>query len=212
MDNIAIYLKQIGKYSVLSKSEEKEYFDLLHEYRTKLVNHNLKLVVHIATKFTKSWKNIDLMDLIQEGNITLMRAVNEYNPDKGTRFSTFASLMIYRDLVRFANSGNEEDITNIDNPNIQEELVETETADRIIVRSDAYTNLIRKIKEFKETLSIDENFIWDNRIVDKVHTLAECQPMVNATHPMEVKRIEDRVKQKARDFFTQLDFYDVIGG
>jgi RNA polymerase sigma factor (sigma-70 family) len=217
MDNITIYLKQIGQYAVLDKAQETSYFEALDEYRTKLVQHNLKLVVFIAKKFTKTWKSVDLMDLIQEGNITLMRAVSEYNPKKGTKFSTFASLLIYQDLVRYmsALNGNpvdETDMTNIDNPNIQDELVEPITADRTILKNEAYTNLTRKILQFKSTLSEDEMFIWDKRIVDKIYTLERCQQYVNATHPMEVKRIEDKVKEKAASFFTQIDFYDVIGG
>lgn len=107
-DDIKIYLKAIGDYKLLSSDEEVKLSTMVHngnkEARNKLVNHNLRLVVSIAKGFTRS--GVDLLDLIQEGNLGLMRSIETYDPTTGNRFSTYATPWIKQYIVRYImNSG-----------------------------------------------------------------------------------------------------------
>lgn len=102
-DSIQMYLKEIGKVPLLSASEEielakrKEKDD--REAEHKLIEANLRLVVSIAKKFTGA-KGLSLLDLIQEGNIGLFRAVEKFEYRKGYKFSTYATWWIRQAITR----------------------------------------------------------------------------------------------------------------
>ncbi|HAM88871.1 TPA: RNA polymerase sigma factor RpoD [Candidatus Falkowbacteria bacterium] len=102
-DSIQMYLKEIGKVSLLSGEEEvelakrKEKGD--REAERKLIEANLRLVVSIAKKFTGA-KGLSLLDLIQEGNIGLFRAVEKFEYRKGYKFSTYATWWIRQAITR----------------------------------------------------------------------------------------------------------------
>ncbi|MCX6785322.1 MAG: RNA polymerase sigma factor RpoD [Candidatus Komeilibacteria bacterium] len=101
-DSIQMYLREIGKVSLLSGEEEvqlakrKEKGDA--EAKKKLVEANLRLVVSIAKKFTG--RSLSLLDLIQEGNIGLFRAVEKFDYRKGYKFSTYATWWIRQAITR----------------------------------------------------------------------------------------------------------------
>ena len=87
------YLKEIGKYPLLTKEQEIE---LAYAYRNgdmaareKLINSNLRLVISIAKNYQNN--HLSIMDLVGEGNIGLITAVEKFNPDLGYRFSTCAT-------------------------------------------------------------------------------------------------------------------------
>ncbi len=102
-DSIQMYLKEIGKVNLLSYEEEielakrKEKGD--REAEMKLIEANLRLVVSIAKKFTGA-KGLSLLDLIQEGNIGLFRAVEKFEYRKGFKFSTYATWWIRQAITR----------------------------------------------------------------------------------------------------------------
>lgn len=102
-DSIQMYLKEIGKVPLLSGSEEvelakrKEKGD--REAEKKLIEANLRLVVSIAKKFTGA-RGLSLLDLIQEGNIGLFRAVEKFEYRKGYKFSTYATWWIRQAITR----------------------------------------------------------------------------------------------------------------
>jgi len=103
-DPLAIYLRQIKKYDVLSPDQEKELTSALAEtgdieVAKKLVLHNLRLVVKIAMEYKSSYQNV--MDLIQEGNIGLMKAVSKYDASKGAKLSYYASWWIRSFILKF---------------------------------------------------------------------------------------------------------------
>ncbi|MFA4936965.1 MAG: sigma-70 family RNA polymerase sigma factor [Patescibacteria group bacterium] len=101
-DSIQMYLREIGKVPLLKTEEEvilskrKEKGD--QEAKQKLIEANLRLVVSIAKKFTG--KSLSLLDLIQEGNIGLFRAVEKFDPRKGYKFSTYATWWIRQAITR----------------------------------------------------------------------------------------------------------------
>lgn len=101
-DSIQMYLREIGKVPLLSAEEEvalakrKEKGD--HEGKQRLIEANLRLVVSIAKKFTG--KSLSLLDLIQEGNIGLFRAVEKFEYRKGYKFSTYATWWIRQAITR----------------------------------------------------------------------------------------------------------------
>jgi len=101
-DSIQMYLREIGKVPLLTADEEvslakrKEANDA--EAAKKLVEANLRLVVSIAKKFTG--RSLSLLDLIQEGNIGLFRAVEKFDYRKGYKFSTYATWWIRQAITR----------------------------------------------------------------------------------------------------------------
>ena len=97
LDPFSAYLQEVRKYSLLTEEEEKELAiryketgDLDSAY--KLTTANLMLVIKIAMTFKREWQN--LMDLIQEGNVGLMKAVKNFDPFRGVRLSAYATWWI----------------------------------------------------------------------------------------------------------------------
>lgn len=103
-DPVKMYLKDIGKVPLLTPEEEKEYARMLTEdnseyARQKLCESNLRLVVSIAKKYQNKY-NMQFLDLIQEGNIGLIKAVEKFDYTKGFRFSTYATWWIRQSITR----------------------------------------------------------------------------------------------------------------
>jgi len=96
------YLKEINETALLSADEEKELSNRIEggdkEARDRMVRANLRLVVNIARAY--SGKGLPLQDLIEEGNLGLLRAVEGFDPEMGTRFSTYASYWIKQSIKR----------------------------------------------------------------------------------------------------------------
>ena len=101
-DPVRMYLKEIGRINLLTTDEEFEYARLAEqgdEYAKKmLAESNLRLVVSIAKRYVG--RGMLFLDLIQEGNIGLMKAVDKYDPDKGFKFSTYATWWIRQAITR----------------------------------------------------------------------------------------------------------------
>ena len=103
-DPLSVYLNEISRHKLLTIEEERELTaELLRtgdiEVAKKLVLANLRLVVKIALEYKNSYKNV--MDLIQEGNIGLMKAVSKYDPSKGAKLSYYASWWIRSYILKF---------------------------------------------------------------------------------------------------------------
>ncbi len=101
-DTITAYLRQIGRYPLLTGTEEIELTRKVKAgdaaARERLINSNLRLVVSIARKYLN--RGLTLADLIQEGNIGLMKAVEKFDPERGYRFSTYATWWIRQAVAR----------------------------------------------------------------------------------------------------------------
>ena len=96
------YLKEINKTPLLTPKEEPELARLVAKgdaaARDRMIRANLRLVVHVAGQYAR--RGVPLMDLIAEGNIGLMRAVERFSPDRHTRFSTYAIWWIRQHIRR----------------------------------------------------------------------------------------------------------------
>jgi len=108
MDPIRLYLKDINKLPLLTAKEEKDLARRIKKgdrrARQKMIQSNLRLVINIAKKY--SYLGVPMLDLIEEGNLGLMKAVEKYNPHKGYRFSTYAAWWIKQYITRaIANQG-----------------------------------------------------------------------------------------------------------
>lgn len=104
-DPLQRYFQELSHYELLTKKEEKELAvrareDGDREAALRLVTSNLRLVVKIAIDFQRLWMQ-NLLDLIQEGNIGLMQAVQKFDPYRGVKFSYYASFWIKAYILKF---------------------------------------------------------------------------------------------------------------
>ncbi|MFH1783079.1 MAG: RNA polymerase sigma factor RpoD/SigA [Candidatus Omnitrophota bacterium] len=108
MDSIKLYLKAIKDIPLLTPDQEKSLSRRSRrgdgKARKKMIQSNLRLVINIAKRYSKL--GVPMMDLIEEGNLGLIKAVKKFNPNKGYRFSTYAAWWIKQYITRaIANQG-----------------------------------------------------------------------------------------------------------
>lgn len=101
-DSVRLYLREIGKIPLLSAEEELELAQKVvsgdKRAKDQMAEANMRLVVSIAKRYVG--RGLDLLDLIQEGNTGLLRAVEKFDPDKGFKFSTYATWWIRQAITR----------------------------------------------------------------------------------------------------------------
>ncbi len=102
-DSTTLYLKEMGKYDLFTPEKEIEIFrkykktkDL--ELRNEIMNANLRLVINIAKRY--AYNGLSFLDIIQEGNLGLMYAIDKFDVDKGYKFSTYATWWIRQAITR----------------------------------------------------------------------------------------------------------------
>jgi len=102
LDPTQLYLNEIGFVPLLTADEEKHYARLTQKgdeaARKRMIESNLRLVVKIARRYLH--RGLSLLDLIEEGNLGLMRAVEKFDPERGFRFSTYATWWIRQTIER----------------------------------------------------------------------------------------------------------------
>ena len=103
-DSVQMYLREIGQYPLLNGNQEKELEKRIlqadNEARNILARSNLRLVVSIAKKYVNRSPDLTLLDLIQEGNLGLFKAVDKFDYTKGYKFSTYATWWIRQAITR----------------------------------------------------------------------------------------------------------------
>lgn len=105
-DSVKLYLREIGKIPLLTPEEEMELAQKIvsgsekekKKAKDKMAEANMRLVVSIAKRY--SGRGLDFLDLIQEGNTGLLRAVEKFDPEKGFKFSTYATWWIRQAITR----------------------------------------------------------------------------------------------------------------
>jgi RNA polymerase sigma factor (sigma-70 family) len=259
MDSLKSYLNSIKKCPLLTLAQEQDYIDRIKECRNKLIEGNLRLVVKTAFEINEAWKDVEVLDLIQEGNLGLIDAVDRYEVRKGYRFSTFAMHYIKGYMLThirsntgplklgttkaqreiFYNMGAVKDLLEKEGADVdkiagvyggdvndiltmtsntvciddlgENDLIDNNSPESVYLRNEARLNLRRKIIEFRNTLSENEKFIWDSRILEKQFTYNQCLEPLDMKYEMQVQRLEQKVIKKAKEFFAIQDFYDIIG-
>ena len=189
-DEIATYMDVVRHYPILTRQQEVDLALKIRaggpegeRARHTFLNHNLKLVVKIARKHIWIGNGMGLNDLIQEGNIGLMRAVEKFDPDMGFKFSTYASWWIRQFIIRAANTGGtirvpdyvaaaRHKLRKLENQ--REDMPPDSEVAKIL---DVSKNLISILKQFPTLVSMDTPLrpheAQDTTIAD---TIAETDP------------------------------------
>ena len=101
-DSVRMYLREIGKIPLLTPEEETDLAQRIvkgdKKAKDKMVESNMRLVVSIAKRY--GGRGLDFLDLIQEGNTGLLRAVEKFDPEKGFKFSTYATWWVRQAITR----------------------------------------------------------------------------------------------------------------
>lgn len=275
-DSLKMYLSEISRHAVLSREEEVRVAEKAHRYKDnaaaqKLVTSNLRLVVKIALEYYNTYLNV--LDLIQEGNVGLLHAVRKYNPYRGTRFSTYSSFWIRAYILKYimdswsiVKVGTTQsqrrlfyrlkkekrkleaagvfpaphllaetlDVKVAEVEEMEKRLSHTdvslehpayvegeETFLDMITSDDSIEDMVsdkekkeileRKIREFKESLTDRESFVFEHRImIEEPLTLQEIGGRLRVSRER-VRQLESRVLKKFNDTFElefrQLDLY-----
>ncbi|MBR5883203.1 MAG: RNA polymerase factor sigma-32 [Mailhella sp.] len=104
-DNLQSYLREVSRFPLLDPEEETALARRVRDHGDseaafRIISSHLRLVVRIAMDFQRRWMQ-NVLDLIQEGNVGLLRAVNKFDPDKGIKFSYYASFWIKAYILKF---------------------------------------------------------------------------------------------------------------
>lgn len=99
-DNYKIYLKQISRYPLMTDVESAAIAGEMQAKRESIITGNLRLVAKIAIEMASAWPNVDVMDLIQEGNMALMRSIDFFDPAKG-KFTTLVGFTVRTAIMTY---------------------------------------------------------------------------------------------------------------
>ena len=219
-DSVRIYLQQIGKIPLLSAEEELEVAKKIYESQSQfarkvLINANLRLVVSIAKKYIG--RGLSFLDLIQEGNMGLIKATEKFDYTKGYKFSTYATWWIQQSITRaIADKARIirlpihliESINKIKKATLDltTELgripVKQEIADRMGISVSKLTSII---KSTQSTISIDTPTGQKddaNKIIDYIVDESTLAPesLVSQENLLEdIKGMLEQLSQKERD-------------
>jgi RNA polymerase primary sigma factor len=187
-DSIQMYLKEIGQYPLISGNMEKELAKRIEkgdeEAKNLLARANLRLVVSIAKKYVGRSADLTLLDLIQEGNLGLFKAVDKFDWTKGYKFSTYATWWIRQAITR-ALADQSRTIR------VPVHMVET------IAK---YKQVVRRLSQDLGRDPLPEEIATEmNLTVDKIYTIEKID---QSTVSLEAPIGDDEDKSKLGDFLA----------
>lgn len=170
-DVTQLYLNEIGFSPLLTADEEKKFGRLALQgdevARKRMIESNLRLVVKIARRYLH--RGIDFLDLIEEGNLGLMRAVEKFDPERGFRFSTYATWWIRQTIERAIM--NQSRTIRLPVHVIKEMNIYLRAAKELAKRDDGHTPTIEEIAEFVDKPVADvKKMLSYNETVTSVDT------------------------------------------
>ena len=219
-DSVKIYLQQIGKIPLLSFEDELEVARQIKENHSQkareiLINANLRLVVSIAKKYIG--RGLSFLDLIQEGNLGLMKAAEKFDYSKGYKFSTYATWWIQQAITRGIADKSRmirlpvhmiETLSKIKRATIElsTELNRVPTKDEIAQRVDIpVSKLVALMKSSQSTISIetpanqkDETSKIADFIVDETHLTPDSK-VTQESLLEDVKKMLNQLNPKEKD-------------
>lgn len=184
-DAISLYMAEIAQYPILSAEEEKELAVKIANgdkaAKEKFIKSNLRLVVSVANRYKD--KKFDMLDLIQEGNMGLLKAVELFDHTKGWRFSTYATWWIKQSILR--GIATKSDPIRIPDK-VKQELYQvqiakqhiylkkgrTATDNEIVKETKISLRELKRIKEFTYSVSslnvrnVDDDTEWEDNLPD----------------------------------------------
>ncbi len=199
-DPVKLYLKDIGKVPLLSPEQEvelaKRIIDGDEEAKARLCEANLRLVISIAKRY--SGKNMQFLDLIQEGNLGLLKAVEKFDYTKGFRFSTYATWWIRQSITRaLADQARTiripvhmvETINRLgrEGKKLLQELGREPTTEELAERLDMPVNKVSEIQKIAlDPISLESPIgeEEDSKIADFIEDDTSVSPVENATRSM----------------------------
>ncbi len=206
MDSIRAYLKDVRPIELLTPEEEVTLARLVQkgdkDARDKMIRANLRLVISIAKRYTNL--GIPLSDLIEEGNIGLMRAVEKFDPEKGFRFSTYAAWWIKQGISRaIIDQGKMIRVPVYMNEEIGRYKKAVETLTHKLGRKPQYGEVakklqitVEKVKELDQAItkmsSLDAPIGEDGE--GQVHDIVEDENLASPDEQMEVFLNKERAK------------------
>lgn len=212
-DSVQMYLKEIGKTPLLTKDEEKELAKRSEtgdeEARQRLIRANLRLVVSIAKRYINRSHNLSILDLIQEGNIGLSKAVEKFDYRKGFKFSTYATWWIRQAITRALADQSRtiripvhmvETISRYTQAKrrLQQELGRDPLAEEIAVEMGLEVDKVRHIQKISQDVMSLESPIGDD---EEDSTLAEFVPDEKNLSPAQIASnalLRDKINEISR--------------
>ena len=214
---LTTYLRDISRYRPLTPEQELTLFNQMHlghqSARDQLICAHLLLVVNIARRYTHP--GTDIMDLIQEGNIGLMHAVDMFDPARGTRLSTWAVYWIHKQIQVYLNKGHDDPLsldqlcaneTDEQPITLADTIMDCETilGDRSFPATDATLqpdNHLNDLMRYYELLSEHEKQVL--QLLYGIHSGRSCNvtdvALLMGISKVRVCQLRDRALKKLRD-------------
>jgi RNA polymerase nonessential primary-like sigma factor len=214
-DPTQMYLNEIGYSPLLSAEEEIKLGRLIQKgdeaARHKMVESNLRLVVKIARRYHK--RGVEFLDLIEEGNLGLLRAVEKYDPERGFRFSTYATWWIRQTIERAIM--NQSRTIRLPIHVIRELNTYLSTIREIMKSEDrapSYHEIAKKldvhVDDVKDTMQLNEHMVSLDTLVDSENnngrSLLDAMPDHRKTDPAELIS-DERFKEHLEGCLEELN-------